>query len=146
MDITKFASNDNVTVTKNDDGSVTLDWAEGAADWSDIKLLFDVPKDLSGYTKYVVKTKGAAGEAIFCANILDAEKKSEWNAPASVGLRYGFPTNTELTLDELKNADYNGNYEGGTDGDFTNVLGISFNKNNQAAAVSVTITEIAFIK
>ena len=146
MDITKFASNDNVTVTKNDDGSVTLDWAETAADWSDIKLLFDAPKDLSGYTKYIVKTKGAEGESIFCASILDAEKKSEWNAPAPVGLRYGFATNTELTLDELKNADYNGNNEGGTDGDYTNVLGISFNKNNQATAVSVTITDIEFIK
>ena len=142
VDITKFKTNGKVTATVNEDGSVTLDWPADAGDWASIECLFDSPKDLSKYTNYIVKTKG--GESIFCANILDATKKSMWGAKASVGLRYGFETNKAHTLASLLNGDYNGDLEGGTDGDYTNVAGVSFNKNNEAKAVNVTITDIIF--
>lgn len=142
VDITKFKTNGKVTATVNEDGSVTLDWPADAGDWANIECIFDKPVDLSKYTKYIVKTKG--GETLFCANILDATKKSQWGAKASVGLKYGFDTNKETTLKSLLNADYNGDNEGGTDADYTNVAGVSFNKNNEAKAVSTTITDIIF--
>lgn len=142
VDITKFKSNGKVTATVNEDGSVTLDWPADADNWANTECLFDSPKDLSKYTNYIVKTKG--GESIFCASILDATKKSKWGAKASVGLKYGFETNKAHTLKSLLNGDYNDDVAGGTDADYTNVAGVSFNKNDQKTAVNVTITDIIF--
>lgn len=142
VDITKFKTNGKVTATVNEDGSVTLEWPEDAPDWANIECIFDEPKDLSKYTNYIVKTKN--GETLFCANILDATKKSQWGARASVGIKYGFETNKATTLASLLNSDYNGDNEGGTDADYTNVAGVSFNKNAEAKAVSTTITDIIF--
>ena len=146
MDISKFESNDNVKATHNDDGSVTLTWEAEAADWSAIELAFDAPVDLSDYKNIIVKTKDK-NDSIFCINIMDPKKKNQWGGPASVGQTYGYKANTEKSLAEILNKDYNGkDMDGGDDADYTYLTAISFQKNDEAKKVEFTVTEISFTK
>ena len=124
------------TYTKNEDGSVTINWPAGSNDWGDIRFAFDEPMDLTGYESVIIET---VENTTMNFSITDATKKDEYNNRASVGLRYGASFPLEVKLADILNS----NVE---DADYTNVYGVSIFKGQETEAISITVKSIRFIK
>lgn len=130
MDLSKLKSTDNVLVEQNDDGSVTLTWRENADAWTGIGLFMDEPVDFSEYTYFEIDTKEPG--SVFCISIKDNDKIDQYGDNAPVGLAYNTQLPCKLELKNILSSDYNGDLEGGQDGDYSNIIGLFLNRNGDS--------------
>ncbi len=125
-----------VTATKNDDGSLTINWSEESADYDNVDFLFTKPQNLSTYKQIVVETSESV---TFHIKVNDAKLLDEYELPAAVGLKYNaqFPYTDNLA--DILNPDLEG-------ADYSNVKGVSIMKDTGTAPRSITIRSIRFVR
>lgn len=128
------------TITKLDNGSVKLDWAADASDYTGVTFSLDKAYDLTGYTCYV----DAEGDSM-TFTISDATRKEPaFNNPQACYVQYGCPFPKEVKLDD--NTLSNQLDKEGYDPDFKNVGAVSIGKGTGKDVKTVTVKSIKFYK
>lgn len=130
-----------ISTTTNEDGTLTITWAENASDYAGATVNFDAV-NIEGFKYVIVETVGAATTNL---NVQDATRvEPQWNNPLDSMTRYGVNFADGVNKIELTTPTVTG--KDGNPADYKNVGKICFYKGTEKTANKITIKSIKFVK
>ena len=130
-----------ISTTTNEDGTVTITWAENATGYAGATVNFDAV-NIEGFKYVVVETVGGATTNF---NVSDATRvEPVYNNPLNALIRYGVNFADGVNKIELTTPTETG--KDGNPADYKNVGKVCFYKGTETTAKTITIKSIKFVK